>query len=298
MGYKLAGYKIIGANDIDKQMEKIYKLNHNPKYFFKCGVKELLNTEFTEEFYNLDVLDGSPPCSTFSMAGKREENWGRNKKFREGQEKQVLDNLFFEFIELADKLKPKIIIAENVKGILQGKAKGYSIDIVSKLEEIGYSTQIFLLNSATMGVPQKRERVFFIARRKDLKLPKLILNFKEKPILFREISDNTNTKKNCTSLEEIQWNRAKEGESVGKFMARKKVKKNAVLNTINASTRNFHYKYPRVLNNKELILGGSFPEDYNFSNLNPVYVIGMSVPPIMMAQVSYQVYLQLIRKYK
>jgi DNA (cytosine-5)-methyltransferase 1 len=48
----------------------------------------------------LDILDGSPPCSSFSMAGNREKDWGKEKKFREGQAEQVLDNLFFDFIDL------------------------------------------------------------------------------------------------------------------------------------------------------------------------------------------------------
>lgn len=85
------------------------------------------------ELYNLDILDGSPPCSTFSMAGQREENWGKNKKFREGQTSQVLDDLFFEFIDLAKILKPKIVIAENVKGLVMGNAKGYVNMIVKKI---------------------------------------------------------------------------------------------------------------------------------------------------------------------
>ena len=80
------------------------------------GIQEMNKLkEFPEELYHLDILDGSPPCSTFSMAGQREENWGKNKKFREGQASQILDDLFFEFIDLAAILKPKIVIAENVK---------------------------------------------------------------------------------------------------------------------------------------------------------------------------------------
>src|SRR6185503_9599664 len=119
------------------------------------------------EFYNLDILDGSPPCSTFSMAGSREEAWGKEKQFREGQAMQTLDDLFFDFIALANKLKPKVIIAENVKGLIQGNAKGYVKEIYQKFEDTGYNVQLFLLNAATMGVPQRRERVFFIGLRND-----------------------------------------------------------------------------------------------------------------------------------
>ena len=117
-------------------------------------------------------------CDTIQRAVfKRYANRGKSKKFREGQAYQVLDDLFFEFIKLAEKLKPKIIVAENVKGILMGNARGYVNLIIKKLDEVGYKTQIFLLNSARMGVPQKRERVFFIATRKDLELPTIKLEY-------------------------------------------------------------------------------------------------------------------------
>lgn len=167
MGYKLAGYNVIGNCEIDKKINEVYVKNHDPKYNYCMPIQEMIALkDYPKELYNLDILDGSPPCSTFSLAGEREKNWGKSKKFREGQAYQVLDDLFFEFIKLAEKLKPKIIVAENVKGILMGNAKGYVNLIIKKLDEVGYKTQIFLLNSARMGVPQKRERVFFIATRK------------------------------------------------------------------------------------------------------------------------------------
>ena len=127
--------------------------------------------------YDIDILDGSPPCSSFSIAGDREKTWGKKKHFREGQAKQILDDLFFEFLNVAERLNPKIIVAENVKGIVAGNAKGYMNLIIKHLNKLNYEVQIFLLNSALMGVPQKRERVFIIGRRKDLNLPKLKLNF-------------------------------------------------------------------------------------------------------------------------
>ena len=78
---------------------------------------------------------------------------------------------------------------ENVKGIVIGNARKYAIGIMERLQEIGYDVQIFLLNSATMGVPQS----FFIARRKDLNFPPLKLHFEEKPIPFGEIVDRKST---------------------------------------------------------------------------------------------------------
>jgi len=119
MGYKLAGFEVIGANDIDPQMAKVYKGNHHPKHYFLNPIGDLLTMDLPDDLYDLDILDGSPPCSTFSMAGSREKGWKKNKKFREGQSEQVLSDLFFDWIKLVQRLQPKIAVAENVKGMLK-----------------------------------------------------------------------------------------------------------------------------------------------------------------------------------
>ena len=106
MGYKLAGFDVIGCNEIDKRMMDIYIKNHNPKFAFLEPIQTFKDrTDLPTELFNLDILDGSPPCSTFSMAGSREKAWGKMKKFREGQAEQILDTLFFDFIELSWKLR-------------------------------------------------------------------------------------------------------------------------------------------------------------------------------------------------
>jgi DNA (cytosine-5)-methyltransferase 1 len=125
-GYKLAGFDVLGCNEIDPKMIEAYKVNHNPKYAYLEPIQTFkLRKDFPKELYELDILDGSPPCSSFSMAGNREKDWGKDKVFREGQAMQVLDTLFFDFIDLAKELQPKVVIAENVKGLLLGNAKEY-----------------------------------------------------------------------------------------------------------------------------------------------------------------------------
>ena len=77
MGYKLAGFDVIGCNEIDSNMMNVYCKNHNPKYSFLEPIQDFKNhKDFPAELYNLDILDGSPPCSTFSMVGSREDAWG------------------------------------------------------------------------------------------------------------------------------------------------------------------------------------------------------------------------------
>ena len=169
MGYKLAGFDVIGCNEIDPKMNECYVRNNNPKYNYVCDIRDMVKSnELPEELYNLDILDGSPPCSTFSISGSREDSWGVEKKFREGQKKQVLDTLFFDFIDLAKKLKPKIVVSENVKGLLMGNAKNYVKKIYHEFDLAGYYCQHFLLNASDMGVPQNRERLFFLCIRKDI----------------------------------------------------------------------------------------------------------------------------------
>lgn len=126
MGYKLAGCEVLGCVEIDKRMNDIYVKNHSPKYNFLMDIREfnkLPNEEVPDELFNLDILDGSPPCTTFSMVGLREETWGKEKRFREGQAKQTLDDLSFVFIETVSKLRPKTVIMENVEGLILGEAK-------------------------------------------------------------------------------------------------------------------------------------------------------------------------------
>lgn len=187
MGYKLAGYDVIGNCEIDEKTNAIYKINHHPKYNFCMDIRDMVKKdELPEELFNLDILDGSPPCTSFSMAGDREKAWGKEKTFAEGNVKQRLDDLFFPFIELAKRLQPKVVVAENVEGLVNGNAKGYVHEIINAFDDAGYDVQLFKLNSALMGVPQARTRVFFIARRKDLNLSKLELKFNQKPICFGE----------------------------------------------------------------------------------------------------------------
>ena len=168
MGYKLAGFDVVGCNEIDPRMNSIYVNNHHPKHNYLCDIRELVKMDLPEELYNLDILDGSPPCSSFSTAGSRSDDWGKEKKFREGQVSQVLDTLFFDFISLAERLKPKVVVAENVKGLMLGEAKEYMRNIIDGFDKAGYYTRYFLLNGSKMGLPQKRERVFFVCLRKDL----------------------------------------------------------------------------------------------------------------------------------
>ena len=311
MGYKLAGYEVIGNCEIDPKINEMYVKNHHPKYNFLMGVQDFYKLEnIPEELFDIDVLDGSPPCSTFSTAGLREKAWGKEKHFREGQAKQILDDLFFEYLNVVEVLKPKICIAENVRGLVTGNAKGYVNLVFKRFRELGYDVQLFLLNASTMGVPQKRERVFFIARRKDLNLPAIKLEFHEKPILYGEFADEDYRPFNQGTMALGRWEkRSPRDQSLGDTIKRTEngkvsqfnaayIKKDCVPPTMLAtSSVNFiRFDKPGYLSNKDLITIQTFPQDYDFNGNDVGYVCGMSVPPIMMKKVAKEVQLQLLDK--
>ena len=304
MGYKLAGFNHLGGVEIDPKIAKVYKANHNPKHLFVEDIREFVKrTDIPQELYNLDLLDGSPPCSSFSMAGNREKDWGKKKVFKEGQAEQVLDDLFFEYIALAKKLQPKVVLAENVKGLIQGNAKLYVKKIFKEFDEAGYNVQLFLLNAASMGVPQKRERVFFICQRKDFNLPKLELEFNEKAIPYSDFEDD-NYENKIANCDFQYYDICKQGNSIasvhpkGNRFNSIKLSKNNVVNTIASGSELYHYEKKKALSNNELKQCGSYPLDYDFQNIEPKYLIGMSVPPVMTAQIANQIRIQWLDKIK
>jgi DNA (cytosine-5)-methyltransferase 1 len=311
MGYKLAGFNHLGGVEIDPPIADIYKTNHNPKHLFNEDIRAFNRRDnLPKELYNLDVLDGSPPCSTFSMAGSREKAWGKKKKFREGQAEQTLDDLVYTYCDTIIKLKPKVFLLENVKGIIIGNAKAYSKAIVAKMTKAGYKVQVFCLNAASMGVPQKRERVFFIGHRNEFKLPKLELRFSEESILLDNICQKLKTN-NLTDYEKkLYYHKKKSDNSMSSVLKRVEGREgwfshsllhlDSVCPTLlsDSTSKNLWFDYPYHLNNHESILIGSYPQDYNFKKINPCYLIGMSVPPVMTAQIANQIYIQWLSKIK
>ena len=315
MGYKLAGCDVIAANDIDPEMAYHYRLNLNPRHYFLCSIKDLLKKKLPQELHELDILDGSPPCSVFSMAGSREKAWGKDKHFREGQAKQVLDDLFFDWLDLVEHLKPKVAIAENVKGMLQGNAKGYCKLIMERFKATGYNAQLFLVNAADCGVPQKRERVFFVALREDIIKPRLVLTPNQKWISAGEatsdlqvLTDDEIRDTGVNNLDLKYWHKCKKGESYsdanireggkGSYFSHYRLDDRKASNTLTATNNLTHWVKCRGLTYREWKRLGSFPDDYQAkTDKIGKYMIGMSVPPKMMQQVAEAVVKQWLPEY-
>ena len=300
MGYKLAGCDVVAANDIDPEMAWHYRKNVSPPHYFLCPIRSLLDMELPKEVYELDILDGSPPCSTFSMAGSREKAWGKKKHFREGQAEQVLSDLFFDYLDVVERLRPKVAIAENVKGMIVGNAKGYTKLVMQRFKEIGYVPQLFLINAADCGVPQRRERVFFCAIRSDLARRSLSLSPKARWITASEatadIQELTESERraNAPAASDLKWWKAtKRGHSYSDAVSRREGRQslfqhvrlngNEPAPTLSANHTLFtHWDECRRLTYREWKRLGSFPDDYEAKDEKiGKYMVGMSVPPLM-----------------
>lgn len=294
MGYKLAGCEVLGCVEIDPKMNEIYVKNHHPKHNFLMDIRDFNNLpddKIPEELFHLDILDGSPPCTTFSMAGKREEGWGKKKKFREGQAEQTLDDLSFVFIETARRLKPKVVIMENVEGLLLGNAWSYVQKIYKQFKEIGYDVQHYLLKGEQMGVPQTRHRVFFVAVRNDLNFDfsKLDMNFNYEKILYREIKYNKEKIASGKMHDALLLRKADEEVAdtmkriygVNSGITHRIARECDVYPTQTAGHADIWTEKGNHPSDLDVIHATTFPKDYQFSKTKVEYVCGMSVPPIM-----------------
>ena len=297
MGYKLCGCEVLGCNEIDPRMNKVYVTNHNPKYNYLEDIRDFnKRDDLPEELYNLDILDGSPPCSTFSMAGQREDAWGVEKKFREGQKEQTLDDLSFVFIETVAKLKPKVVVMVNVEGLMLGNAWKYVQEIYKKFHEIGYKVKHWLLKGEQMGVPQSRHRVFFVATRLPFNLDCINMYFNYEPVTYgiikegfgRPINKETQTYKYLTKYATHKDLRLCDifdriGEKPRCFGTKIAWEEN-ILQTITANLDYIRGKEKTTISLEDIVHAQTFPEDYDFIEYNwgsVSYFCGMSVPPIM-----------------
>ena len=179
-GYRLAGGKILCVNEFVEAAIETYKSNYPNTPVLPQDIKQLKGEDFLKiagiQKGELDILDGSPPCSAFSVAGKREKGWDQEKVYSDGKKVENIEDLFFEFIRIAGDIQPKVIIGENVAGIMMGEAIKKYNEIINEFSKIGYEAVGKVLNAADYGTPQGRQRCFFVAVRNDI-MEKAGLNF-------------------------------------------------------------------------------------------------------------------------
>lgn len=307
LGYKRAGCNVILASDWEKKALDIYQHNFPETKTFQADIRlvdlDVITNLTGIKKYELDILDGSPPCTPFSTCGLREEGWGKKYIHTADSKAQRSDDLFFEFIRLVNELRPKIIIAENVSGLIIGTAKGYYKQIVNQIKNIGYNTISFLLNAADFEVASSRKRVIIIGFRNDIKLNKsIILNKFPHQITFREVTEGIKNLDDELNFSIKNVNRfARQfisilpmGKSVkifhkkGHYFAVKRESMDKPISTIIAANMNLiHPIENRVLTLLEAKRCSSFPDNFWFPSIRQGYErIGNSVPPNLMKHIA------------
>jgi len=173
LGYRMAGFRVLWASEFIDEARRTYEANAAP--YTTVDGRDIRTVNGSDilaatglEVGEIDLFDGSPPCSSFSTAGKRQKGWGKVKKYSD--KAQRTDDLFFEFTRLIDELQPRTFVAENVSGLVKGAAKGYFIEIMRALKACGYRVTCRVLDAQWLGVPQARQRTIFVGVRDDLGL--------------------------------------------------------------------------------------------------------------------------------
>jgi DNA (cytosine-5)-methyltransferase 1 len=336
-GYRLGGGDVLAINEFIPSAYECYEKNYPETFIFKNDVRELTGKMILDQIGfkvgELDILDGSPPCASFSMAGKREKNWGKIKRYsRADNIFQSTDDLFNEYIRLIDEIKPKVFIAENVKGIIQGTAKSIlgnnQLDIfddqkdtiLHKMIKCGYNVRYKVLNAKNFGVPQNRERTIFIGLRDDFDIdityPKPFSENINLGECLVGLDINEDEKKDCyisksTNAYELllkmnMGENASKYHPKGHYFSLVRLDFNSIAGTIQAShgtTNGCSHIHPienRKLTIRELKRIMSFPDDYIISGTfsQQWERIGRSVPPLLMKEISNHVYNTILKHIK
>lgn len=290
LGYKLAGLKVLLAVEFDWHAVETYRSN-----FDTPVLEQDIKTVTAKEIFQatgltrgeLDILDGSPPCQGFSVAGQRRMQDERN-------------NLFTEYVRLVREMKPKVLVMENVPGLVSGKMKIVFAAMLRELKEAGYEVSARVLNAMYYGVPQSRRRVIFIGTRKDLKRSPSHPVGSERVIPFGEAVTGLPIDTSCQikGLALEMWKLTKPGRPFadhhpkGHWFNAIKVHPGKPAPTITKTiylgqAGTFHYRYPRMLTIPEVKRVASFPDDFQTAGsfANQWARIGNAVPPRFMEKI-------------
>ncbi len=155
VGFENAGFEIVAANELDKHACDTFRANHPSTTLFEGDINEC-STKLSR-LGNVDIVFGGPPCQGFSVAGKMDPNDPRSK-------------LIFSFCSVVENLQPRAFVMENVKSLGSlAKFEEIRTALISRLQKAGYTVTIHILNAKDFGVPQSRERVFFIGIKNEFK---------------------------------------------------------------------------------------------------------------------------------
>lgn len=324
LGYRMAGYKVLYANEFVEEAQKTYKMNNPNSYLDTRDIRQVsaerILNKINKKRGEIDIFDGSPPCCAFSMAGKREKGWNKKNSYSDNKVQRI-DDLFFEYIRILDGLQPKVFIAENVKGLTLGTAKGYFNEIINKMRDCGYNVKASVLNAQWLGVPQSRERVIFCGVRKDLNIqpsfPKPLNYYYTLNDAFKNIENNG---EDIFLLEEIKKYKLYKILKLLPKNPKKRISGSKVMNGsyfnlvresmfmpcsticqmngIAGSAGNCHPLEDRKFTMAELKRITSIPEDFILTGTyeQKWERLGRMVPPLMMKAIAENVYKEILCK--
>ena len=174
LGYRMAGFRVLYANEFVDAAADTYQANADPTTVVdRRDIRTITGQDILDATNlrpgELDVLDGSPPCASFSTAGRRAAKWGQVSDYSETR--QRTDDLFYEYARIVEEVQPRSFVAENVSGLVKGVSKGYFRAILARLRAAGYRVDARLLDASRLGVPQRRQRLIFVGTRLDLDTP-------------------------------------------------------------------------------------------------------------------------------
>lgn len=328
-GYRLAGGKILAINEFIDKAWQSYQANYPNTHIFKGDVRELKGEDILKTLNlkvgELDILDGSPPCASFSTAGLREKAWGKEKKYSD--KTQRVDDLFYEYARILKELQPKVFIAENVKGLTMGSAANllgseqFSLfgdeqdTIYHTLVNCGYNVRYKVINAKNFGVPQSRERTIFIGVRKDFDIQITYPKQFDYIISANEaIKDIVNTPKDIQEASHkdgivksylVQMQEGESGDQYAPsgYFGLQRINRNSPSPTIcqrqgNKGACLCHWEEDRELTIPELTRLMSFPDDYYLGEKykDKCERLGRAVPPLMMKAVASHVYETILKK--
>lgn len=322
LGLRMAGYKVVWASEFMEAARQSYSANFPDTPLDARDIRDVTGADILQatglRVGELDVLEGSPPCASFSMAGKREDKWGKTTSYGAKDVRwQRTDDLFYEYIRLLDELQPKTFIAENVAGLSVGSAIGHLKRFISAMEVSGYNVTVKLIDASRLGVPQRRQRLIFMGVRSDLctdtikprfpvPLPYVYTLADACPWMVRDYVGSKPPIEDKAWFEQYAihtaWKKLKLGQSSERYFSLVKTHPDLPVPTITAvSTQTgaaglAHPYEPRKFSLAELRLLSSFPEDFvlmgTFEQAGER--IGRSVPPLMAYHVGMSL-LQVLR---
>lgn len=161
LGFNWANFEVLGFLELKKEFRRIYQENLPKSIELGSDIQKITDVEISQwkkQFAEIDVVIGGPPCQGFSLSGKRNKSDARN-------------SLFKDYLRIVRGLQPKVAVMENVRLLTSMKNEDGNLvlnNIYEEFEKSGYKVKHFEVNAKKFGVPQHRERVFFIAVRKDL----------------------------------------------------------------------------------------------------------------------------------